>query len=287
MSDQPEISIILVSWNVRDLLIRCLASVERHVRQPHEVIVVDNASRDDTAAAAGRRFPQVTWIANKENVGFARANNQGYQRARGQWLVFLNPDTELVDDPFPELIGYLQTHPKTACVGPELWNPDRSHQQSVRHFPAPADQIIVLLKLRHLLRRSRAMRRYLADPGRDRRQPLAVDQVMGAAMVMPRWAMAEVGPFDEGYPNWFEEVDWCRRARHAGLDIVYHPGSHIIHHGGRSFDQLVVVRKHRWFLTGLNRYAAKHWPPRQAMTIKLLSPISYGLTMLQTLVKPR
>ncbi len=287
MSDQPEISIILVSWNVRDLLIRCLASIDRYVRQPHEVIVVDNASADDTVATAGRRFPQVTWIENQENIGFARANNQGYQRARGQWLAFLNPDTELVDNPFPELIGYLRIHPKTACVGPELWNPDHSHQQSVRRFPTLVDQVMVLLKLRHLLRRSRAMQRHLADPGRDRRQPLAVDQVMGAAMVMPRWAMVEVGPFDEGYPNWFEEVDWCQRARRAGLEVIYHPGSHLIHHGGRSFDQLLGVRKHRWFLAGMNRYAAKYWTKRDATIIKTVSPISYGLTVLQTLIKPR
>src|SRR5512140_1313204 len=136
----PELSVVIVSWNVRDLLISCLRSIDRYVKTPHEVIVVDNHSHDGTIAALEREFPQVQVIPNPANFGFARANNQGWQRARARTICFLNPDTEFFNDPFPAMLEYLREHPTSGCIGPELLNPDRSHQPSVRRFPSLADQ---------------------------------------------------------------------------------------------------------------------------------------------------
>lgn len=285
MSDQPEISFILVSWNVRELLISCLSSLEQYVQQPHEVIVVDNASTDGTVDRLRTTFPRVRVVANAKNLGFARGNNQGWQLARGQFVVLLNADTQLLNDPFPLLTNYLRQHLSAACVAPELLYPDHRHQQSVRRFPRLLDQVQVLLKLRSWS--TPAMKSYLADPGVGQREPLPVEQVMGAAMVMPRWALQEIGLFDERFPNWFEEVDWCYRAKQAGYAVVYHPGARIMHHGGQSFGQILSLKKHVWLLTGLNRYAEKHWSRTAQWVIRVLTPISYGLTAVQTLIKPR
>ncbi len=284
MSDHPVISFCIVSWNVRGLLTSCLNSIERYVTEPHEIIVVDNASRDGTVEAVRQFFSQVKLIANEENLGFATANNQAFREARGEFLVLLNPDTELIDDPFPPLLDYLRQHLDCAAVGPEMLNPDRSHQQSVRNFPRASDQLIVLLKLRHLLQGTPIMRRYLADPGVNQRQAVDVDQIMGGAMIVPRRILTEIGDFDERYWIWFEEVDWCRRAHLQGYSIVYHPGARVVHFGGQSFGQVLSFRKQQWFVRSLRRYAQKFWTWPQRLAVTVLTPISLGLSFLQTLI---
>lgn len=284
MPDQPLISFSIVSWNVRELLYACLSSIERSVTEPYEILVVDNASHDGTVEMVRKSFPNVRLIANQSNRGFAAANNQALRIARGEFVVVLNCDTELIDNPVPVLVDYLRQHQDCAAVGPEILNPDRTHQQSVRNFPTLKDQMIVALKLRHLLMKTRTMRRYMADPGADRREPLAVDQIMGAAMVIRRKILSTLGDLDEGYWIWFEEVDWCQRAKQAGYSIVYHPSAQIMHHGGQSFGQVVSFKKQRWILASLKRYAGKYWSKRDQIVLAIVTPFSLALSLLQTLV---
>lgn len=283
----PEISIIIVSWNVRDLLVACLRSLQQQVRVAHEVIVVDNHSSDGTLELLRRDWPSVTVIANDHNAGFSRANNQGWQKSRGQYVCFLNPDTEVVDDPFEALMSYLREHSEVGAVGPKLLNSDRSHQLSVRRFPQFADQAIVLLKLRWLGRIVPALRRYQFDPSAESTEPVVVDQIMGACMVMPRTVLADGGSFDEGYWIWFEEVDLCRRLKTKGYDVVYLPTVKIIHHGGQSFAQHVSVMKQLWMMKSLGRYASKYWSTRARFGISALMPLSYLLTFVQSVFKPK
>jgi GT2 family glycosyltransferase len=143
------------------------------------------------------------------------------------------------------------------------------------------------MKLNWLARLLPWMRRYYADLGAGQRQPLRVDQVMGAMMLVPSQLMTEVGWFDEGYPNWFEEVDLCQRIYRHGCEVWYVPTVSMLHHGGSSFGQVLSIKKHRWFIAGIRRYAKKFWPRWQSKIIDILAPISYGLTVLQSLVKPR
>lgn len=284
MSDQPVISFSIVSWNVREYLWACLTSIQRNVRTPHEILVVDNASSDGTVDMLRASFPNVRLIANTRNDGFARANNQAIRQARGRYIVLLNPDTVVDEDIFPPLMTYLDQHPLCAAIGPELRHRDSTHQQSVRHFPTARDQVIVLLKLRHLLAGSRVMRHYVADPGAHQEQPSAVDQIMGACMVVPRHMFERVGLFDDGYPNWFEEVDWCQRAHRAGCSIVYYPQVHLTHLGGMSFGQALSWTKQRWFNAGLRRYASKFWSWPERLAILVTLPVNYLLSALQTLI---
>lgn len=283
MSD-PEISIVIVSWNVRGLLIACLRSIERFVRTPHEVIVVDNHSRDGTVETVRREFPEVVVIANDANHGFARANNQGWQKSTGRYVCFLNPDTEMIMDPFPPIIEYVAGHQGVGCIGPELLNSDRSHQPSVRRFPRLADQLLVLLKLRWLGACLSPLRSYMpVEP--TRAQP--VEQVMGAALVFPRAVLERAGTFDEGYWIWFEEVDLCRRLHQRGYDVVYLPAAKIVHHGGRSFAQHMSLAKQVWFMKSLTRYANTFWSWPARLVLYICLPFSYLLTVVQSFFRPR
>lgn len=284
MSDHPLVSFSIVSWNVRELLWSCLTSLKRYIGQPHEIIVVDNASTDGTSDMISRDFPHVKLISNMTNRGFAAANNQAITQAKGEFIVLLNPDTEAINDFLPSLIAYLGQHDDCAAVCPEILHLDRSHQQSVRNFPTPLDQLIILLKLRHLLAGTKVMRRYLADPGAGQRQPIAVEQAMGACLVVPRKKVEQLGGFDEGYWIWFEEVDWCQRASDAGDTIVYYPGSQIVHRGGQSFGQVLSLTKQRWFNRSLRRYAGKFWSWPARLVLSLVMPINLLLSAAQTLV---
>lgn len=283
MSD-PVISIVIVSWNVRDLLRTCLKSLQRYVRQPYEVVVVDNNSSDGTVAMLRSEFPDIQVVANDHNAGFARANNQGWQRTHGRYVCFLNPDTECINDPFPVLLREA-AEPQVGCVAPQLLNPDRSHQPSVRRFPTFADQALILLKLRWFKRWLPALRDYHMETVGSGTIP--VDQVMGAMMLMPRSVLTDAGSFDEGYWIWFEEVDLCRRLVTHGYEIRYVPEATILHHGGQSFRQHISLAKHVWFMKSLARYARLHWSRSAYVGIVLLMPISYLLTMIQSFIKPR
>lgn len=287
MSTRPLVSFVIVSWNVREYLIRCLESIERWVHMPHEIIVVDNASSDGTAGVLRKRFPQAQLVEMGRNVGFASANTQGVKSARGEWLFFLNPDTELTEDAVTPMLEHAAGRKEIGCLGPKLVFADGTYQPSVRRFPRLADQITILLKLRQALSWTSFMRRYLEDPGQSARDPIKVDQIMGAAMLIRREVYDQAGGFDERFPNWFEEVDLCQRIHRAGYQIVYFPETQLTHFGGRSFDQVLSVRKQGWWVRGIRRYAHRYWPWWQAIIIDILSPISRGLTLVQLLIKPR
>lgn len=283
----PEISIVIVSWNVRDLLIACLRSLVHYVKTPHEVILVDNHSADGTIEAVHRDFPLVRIVTNEYNAGFSRGNNQGWQKAHGQYVCFLNPDTEFINDPFPPLISYFREHPHTGAIGPQLLNTDRTHQLSVRRYPSFADQALILLKLRWLGRWLPTLQAYQFAPESQSFEPLEVDQIMGACIVMPRTVLADAGSFDEGFWIWFEEVDLCRRLKTKGYHVIYDPQAQLIHHGGRSFAQHISVMKQLWYMKSLNRYASKWWRPVPRYGILAIMPLSYLLTFVQSLFKPK
>lgn len=287
MSSQPRVSIIIVSWNGRELLERCLRSLARHVTTAHEVIVVDNFSIDGTVASITKNFPLVKLIANQSNRGFSAANNQGLAIATGEVVCFLNADTEVQSDPFPLLITELTTSPRCGAVAPRLLNTDGSIQSSTRRFPRWPDQVITVLKLRHLFRRSSVMRRYRDGRAETANEPLSVDEAMGAALLLSRPALADVVGWDEGYWIWFEDVDMCQRLHRAGWDVRYVPAATVLHHGGTSFQQVVSLRKQWWFLRSLWRYTRQYWSPIAAGSLALLYPISYALTVIQSLLKPR
>jgi hypothetical protein len=199
---------------------------------PLEVIVVDNASTDGASAMVAEKFPQVALLRNVRNLGFARANNQAAQWASGRYLLFLNNDTEVPPYTVGRLVAYLENHHEAVIVGPRLVDGEGRIQAAHRTRPTVATMLhrTLLLRWTGLFRANyrRFRRRMFVDP-----MPQAVDVLMGAAMMVRRNQLEELGGWDESFPFGGEDMDLCYRARRLG-QVVHHPGIQILHHGRAS-----------------------------------------------------
>jgi N-acetylglucosaminyl-diphospho-decaprenol L-rhamnosyltransferase len=328
----PDLSIIIVSWNVRELLRACLQSVlssqlsalspesvvpaklkTENCELATELIVIDNASSDGSAAMVAAEFPAVRLIANTENFGFTRGNNQGLAVARGRHVFFLNPDTEVVGDALATMVAYLDAHPEVGALGPELRYGDGSLQSSRRRFPTFATALFESTPLAWHWPANPWARRYrMEDQGTGiRRQasgirgqepevtptvrraggqnevaadwltPIGqdVDWVVGAALAVRREVLARVGGFDEGYFMYSEELDLCRRIKEAGWQIVYLPTAQIIHYEGKSSEQVISAR-HIRFQTSKVRYFRKFHGPFQAEALRVFILASFAVEWL-------
>lgn len=232
----PVLSILIVNWNTRKLLARCLDSLDQHPPDvPFEVIVVDNASSDGSAAMVRKSGRPVRLVENRENVGFAAANNQAIGLSRGRYLLLLNPDTEVKPQALAGMVGYLEAYGDVGGVGPRLLNPDGTHQISC--FPAPT-LAREFWRLFHL----DALHPLGTYPQRMWRsgEPLDVEVIQGACLMLRRAALEEVGLLDERYYIYSEEVDLCLRLRRAGWRLVWLPGAQVVHYGGQSTRQASV-----------------------------------------------
>ncbi|MFA6410613.1 MAG: glycosyltransferase family 2 protein [Candidatus Buchananbacteria bacterium] len=254
----PELSIVIVSWNVKDLLQSCLESIFRNqLDLPLEVIVVDNASGDFTAQMIKDRFPQVKLIANQTNVGFATANNQGILESNSDFILCLNPDTQILNDALQKSLEFLKTNAQIGILGCKHVNPDWTLQQSVRRFPSFWAIFFIITKFAKIFPEMPPIYFYLAkDMNYKLAQP--VDQVAGSFFLLRKKMLDEIGLFDENFFTWFEEVDLCRRARDNGWQIWYYPEAQIVHHGGQSFNQQMTWQKQNVFFASAWYYFKKH-----------------------------
>jgi GT2 family glycosyltransferase len=301
-----DLSVVVVSWNVCDLLQGCLSSMVR-LRSPQvvqgstsptsgerdsvedgeslgpkppssgelkiEVIVVDNASTDGSPDMVRSEFPDVRLIANDRNCGFTAANNQGLAQSHGQYLLLLNPDTEVVGDALATMIGYMDAHPEVGALGPRLRYPDGSLQSSRRRFPSLGTALVESTVIQEWWTDNRLLRRYyMADTPDDAIQP--VDWVVGACLLARRQVYEQVGGLDEGFFMYSEELDWCRRIKDAGWEVVYLPTATVIHHEGKSSEQVVPAR-HIYFQSSKVRYYCKHHGAFQAEVLRWFLMATY------------
>jgi GT2 family glycosyltransferase len=228
-----ELSIIIVSWNTRELLFDCLQSLQNEIRGiDAQVWVIDNASTDGSPAAVREKFPEVNLLVNTENVGFSRANNQGAAQASGKTIMFLNSDTVVKSGSVLPLLRYLQANPGAGACGPLLRNPDGSLQESCYPFPSLSRELWRLLHLDALL----PYGTYRME-GWDLRANREVQVIKGACLVVRRDVLERVGTFDPDYFMYTEEVDLCFRIHRAGWKLFWLPQSEIIHYGGQSTRQ--------------------------------------------------
>lgn len=228
-----KLSIVIVNWNTRRLLEACLGSLfESRSAWPFEVWVVDNASVDGSRDLVREKFPQARLIANRENAGFARANNQAIRQSAGEYVLLLNPDTVVQPGALQALVDFLEARPQAGAAGPRLLNPDRSLQVSC--YPSPS-LLREFWRMFHL----EALRRYAFYPmeGWSLAEPREVDVLLGACLLLRRAALQQVGLLDEDYFIYSEEVDLCYRVKHAGWKLYWVPRAEVIHYGGESTQQ--------------------------------------------------
>lgn len=226
----PRLSIIVVSWNCRDLALRCLAEIAgSRIGCPYEIILIDNASTDGTAAAVATAFPDVRVVANTENAGFARANNQGMALAAGRAFLLLNPDAfPAGPETFAHLLAALDAHPEYAMLGCRLVHEDGRHQVGdAGRVPTPWHVLVHGLGLSQLVPSLGGL--YLVRPPRGRAAPMDVDWICGACLLVRAEVVRRHGGLDETLFMYAEDVEWGCRLRAAGLRIGYLPGEAVLH----------------------------------------------------------
>ncbi len=269
-------TVIIVNWNTREQLRQCLRSVfASEGIVSFEVSVVDNASIDGSAEKIRREFPKAHLIANKENIGFAKANNQAIRRSSGANILLLNPDCVLSSGALENMLAFIKTHPKAGVVGGRLTGENGELQKSVRNFPTFSSQAAMLLKLHHLY--PPIIKKYLAE-NMNYDNHASVDQIMGAFFAIPRGVLAQVGLLDERFFLWFEEVDYCKRVKAAGYEVYYTPMADVTHIGGESFGQLMPARKQKIWNKSLSSYIKKHHGLLPWLGLQPLRPISLALS---------
>ncbi len=230
-----DLSIIIVNWNTRQLLQNCLASIfEKEWTSSLEVIVVDNASGDSSVEMVKQKFKQVRIIANNENVGFARANNQGFKIASGRYILLLNSDTEVLAGSLDALVKFMDEHPDAGMVGSKVLNADRSLQRSCwRGYPSLRMAVIDAFYLWRLLP-NHPWVCSIEIPEKELDQTLQVDHVLGASMMVRREIIEQIGGMAENIFLFLEETEWCFRFQKHGWKIYFYPGAEVIHFGQQS-----------------------------------------------------
>src|SRR5581483_4421831 len=216
-----QLSIIIVSWNTRQLLQACLTKLGAEIKgMDAEVFVIDNASADGSAAMVAEQFPWAKLTANDTNRGFAAANNQALPLTIGKYVLLLNPDTEVYPGSLHTLTKFLDDHPQAGVVAPQLINTDGTIQRSCRAFPTFSGMAFELLGFSKLFPAVKKFREYkMLDWEHDDER--LVDQPEGACLMIRREVIEKIGTLDEGYFMLFEEVDWLYRAKQAGWQIWF------------------------------------------------------------------
>ena len=253
-----ELSIVIPSWNTRDYLAACLASLERADLPSNELIIVDNGSVDGSADFVAERHPRATLVRNATNEGFARASNQGMRLARGRYVLLLNTDTEVAPDAIAKLLRFLEEHPEHAAAAPRLVDPDGRTQRTVQEFPNLWTPLFYSTPLERWFPHSRELERYYMRDW-DQETSRDVDQPPAACLLIRKSVLDRVGLFDEELWLFYNDVDLARRIKAAGWKTRYLAEGRVLHHVGgstRKFGGFVV----RWQQDRLFYYRKHHGP---------------------------
>lgn len=254
------LSVCIVNWNTCEYLRECLTALYEfpHEGTETEIFVVDNASDDGSAEMVRAEFPAVLLIANTDNKGYAKGNNQALEKAAGDFLLLLNPDVVVHQKSLTQALTFMKMHPEASVLGCRLIGKEGETQPSVRGFPDPMPVLWDFLKFSRLFPKSRIFGAYrMTWFSYD--EAAEVDQPMGSFLLMTRHAFETVGLLDTQFPIFFNEVDWCFRAkREQGLKIFYTPNAAVTHYGGSSTRQVktsMIRESHRSLL----RFYEKHY----------------------------
>ena len=270
-----DLSIILVNWNSLDYLRPCLASIYKQVQGlSFEVIVVDNASTKDDLDTLQPEFPDAIMIKSPVNRGFAGANNLGFKCSTGDYVLLLNPDTEVLGDAIQAFVQEAKKRPRAGIVGGKLLNTDLSVQlQSIQKFPTILNQVLDAEYL--LLRWPHCPLWDIAPLFRDNVDVIPVEVIPGACMLIKRSVFEEVGMFSEDYFMYAEDLDLNFKLKRAGYTNYYVGQAKIIHHGGRSSSQQKVSQ---WAIIMKHQAMLKYYRKNRGPAYKTMYRTAIGLT---------
>lgn len=259
-----DLSIIIVNYNTKQLTLNCLQSVYQSITDySYEVTLIDNNSRDDSVEVIQQQFPQVHLIANSENTGFSRANNQGMKIAHGRYILLLNSDTVVQPDTFDIMLRFMDEHPAVGASGCKVVLPDGSLDKACkRGFPTPAATFYYVSQLTKLFPRNPRINAYHRGD-LDEDQPSPIDCLVGAFMLVRREAIDQVGMLDETFFMYGEDIDWCYRIQQAGWINYYYPKTQIIHHkkaSSRNKPYKITFEFHRAIYVLYNKHFRKQYP---------------------------
>lgn len=273
-----DVSIVIVSWQVRDSLRRCLSSIFSHPPSLSlEVFVVDNNSTDGTAEMVEKEFPQVILQKNSKNLGFAAACNQAIKKSTGNYILLLNPDTSVSSNSIDSLHNFMLSTRDCGIAGCKLINEDGTLQPSVRKFPDLLSHIFILTKLPNYFPNIPPVKKYyMYGWPHDRTQQ--VDQIMGACFMIKRQVLKNIGLFDEHFYIWYEEVDLCKRALSAGWKTYFYSEVSVTHLKGKSFIQRNPILLQIIFGRSLLYYFFKNSNLFAYLILLLLYPLSIFLS---------
>ena len=268
-----KLSIIIVSWNVSEKLKENLKEIyfSDLDKSDFEVFVVDNNSRDDTVDIVKKEFPQVKLIANSENFGFAKANNQAIKQAQGEYILLLNPDMRVKENTFKNILKWMDENPQARVVGCKLTDETGKIVKHVRCFPKIWDQLSIVLKLPHIF--PGILNKYLRNDF-DYEKLAKVDSIRGGFFLIRNNTTVETKNFlspqlDERYFLWFEEVDFCNQIKNAGEEVWYTPAAECVDYVGQSFKQVSTTKKQKYFRDSQLKYFKKWHPAWQYWILRI------------------
>ncbi len=273
-----DFSIIIVSWNVKQALQENIKAIlQSNQDSNYEIIVIDNASEDGTVDMIRSEFPSVHLIVNQENLGFAKACNQGIKRAIGEFLILLNPDMRIFSDTLEDLKIWLEKNPQADVTGIKLIDEQGREVPHIRQFPSLWNQVAIILKLPHIF--PQLLNTYLRTDF-NYSEARQVDSIRGAFFVIRKSSQEKFGLLDERYFLWFEEVDYCRTVKQQGGQVWYTPATRAIDYIGQSFLQLPRTKKQIYFRNSMLAYFKKWESPWQTQLLSFTWLISEAIVRL-------
>ena len=275
-----DVSIVIVNWNTKELLHNCLESIyEQAGEVDYEIIVVDNASSDESVEMVLSKFPAVIVISNETNRGFAAANNQGIRIAKGKYILLLNSDTVICDRAVEKTLSFAANRPKAGVIGCQVWENSKSIQMTCFRFPSLRNLFLETTALSRIFKKNHFFgRERMLWWGRDSERQ--VDVVSGMFMLVRKEAIDDVGLMDESYFLYSEETDWCYRFSKAGWEILFWPGARIIHvDGGSHSSKQAESQMHLQKRTSMLIFFRKHYGLKSFVLARLLLLLHAGIRL--------
>lgn len=274
-----DLSIVIVSWNVERLLRENLDSIYKNTKKINfEIFVVDNNSDDNTVKMIESEFPEVKLIKNNINTGFSKANNQAIKESIGRYVLLLNPDMRIVEGTLDDIVDWMDKNKKVGISSCYLVGHDGKTVKHVRRFPSVFDQLMVVLKIPHIL--PFVLNNYLMSDFNYSHES-SVDSVRGSFFMMRREMIKDVGLLDESYFIWFEEVDYCKRAKNNNWGVSYVPGIKCVDYVGKSFEIVSRGKKQIYFRNSMLYYFEKWHPRWQYILLRIAWPVGMVLSKMK------